>query len=190
MVQLPKLHENLCFTVDGRANDVLRLLEDPERGMQGSNTSGLPCLLDVLTNVYMHPLPLLGIIVDGHLMGAPSKPGVEDRPRTYFDQLTISSASSGDIMITLSLDAVVVEGEGRDTLPINQQGSVTRQGVTVTVDNHWSCWIELAKGVRFLVLFHRYKHPSYLQMAHLGFYITDGRGLSDSTQGLLGMYSY
>lgn len=32
VVQLPKLHQNLCFTVDGRANDVLRLLEDPDRG--------------------------------------------------------------------------------------------------------------------------------------------------------------
>ncbi|CAJ1084451.1 inter-alpha-trypsin inhibitor heavy chain H6%2C partial [Xyrichtys novacula] len=162
VVQLPKLHHSLCFTVDGRANDVLRLLEDPEKG----------------------------IIVDGRLMGAPSKHGVEDRSRTYFDQLTISSAtgSSGDIMITLSLDAVVVEGEGRDILPITQQGSVTRQGVTVTVDNHRSCWIELARDVRFLVLFHHYKHPSYLQMAHLGFYITNGRGLSASTQGLLGQF--
>ena len=124
-------------------------------------------------------------------MGAPSKHGVEDRSRTYFDQLTISSATggSGDITITLSLDAVVVEGEGQDVLPINQQGSVRRQGVTVTVDNHRSCWIELAKDVRFLVLFHHYKHPSYLQMAHLGFYITDGRGLTASTQGLLGMYT-
>lgn len=142
-------------------------------------------------NVYTGLLPLQDIIVDGHLVGAPSKDGVEDRLRNYFDQLTISSAtgSFGDIMITLSLDAVVVEGEGRDILPINQQGSVTRQGVTVTVDNHRSCWIELAKGVQFLVLFHHYKHPSYLQMAHLGFYITDGRGLSDSTQGLLGVYT-
>lgn len=122
-------------------------------------------------------------------MGAPPKLGVEGRSRTYFDQLTISSptGSSGDIMITLSLDTVVVEGEGRETLPTNQQGWVRRQGVTVTVDNHQSCWIELAKGVSFLVLFHHYKHPSYLQMAHLGFYITDGRGLSESTQGLLGM---
>ncbi|XP_030277664.1 inter-alpha-trypsin inhibitor heavy chain H6 isoform X2 [Sparus aurata] len=164
VVQLPKLHQNLCFTVDGRADDVLRLLEDPERG----------------------------IIVDGHLMGAPSKHGVEDRSRTYFDQLTISSATggSGDITITLSLDAVVVEGEGQDVLPINQQGSVRRQGVTVTVDNHRSCWIELAKDVRFLVLFHHYKHPSYLQMAHLGFYITDGRGLTASTQGLLGQFQH
>uniref|UniRef100_UPI0037E8FF4E inter-alpha-trypsin inhibitor heavy chain H6 n=1 Tax=Semicossyphus pulcher TaxID=241346 RepID=UPI0037E8FF4E len=165
VVQLPKLHQGLCFTVDGRANDVLRLLEDPERG----------------------------IIIDGHLMGAPSKHGVEDRTRTYFDQLTVSSATgggSGDIMITLSLDAVVVEGEGRDILPINQQGSVMRQGVTVTVDNHRSCWIELARDVRFLVLFHHYKHPSYLQMAHLGFYITNGRGLSASTQGLLGQFQH
>ncbi|XP_031597781.1 inter-alpha-trypsin inhibitor heavy chain H6 [Oreochromis aureus] len=164
VVQLAKLHQNLCFTVDGRANDVLRLLEDPERN----------------------------IIVDGHLMGAPSKDGAEDRLRNYFDQLTISAVTgnSGDIMITLTLDAVVVEGEGRDTLPINQQGSVTRQGVTVTVDNHQSCWIELAEGVQFLVLFHHYKHPSYLQSAHLGFYITDGRGLSDSTQGLLGQFQH
>ncbi|XP_068997914.1 inter-alpha-trypsin inhibitor heavy chain H6 [Embiotoca jacksoni] len=164
VVQLPKLHQNLCFTVDGRADDVLRLLEDPVRG----------------------------IIVDGHLMGAPSKHGVEDRSRTYFDRLTVSSAtgSSGDITVTLSLDAVAVEGEGRDDLPTDRQGSVTRQGVTVTVDNHRSCWVELAKGVRFLVLFHHYKHPSYLQMAHLGFYVTDGRGLSDSTQGLLGRFQH
>lgn len=129
-----------------------------------------------------------GIIVDGHLVGAPSKHGVEERSRTYFDQLIISSGTgvSGDITITLSLAAVVVEGEGRDILPVNEEGSVTRQGVTVSVDHHQSCWIELARGVQFLVLFHQYKHPTYLQMAHMGFYIADGRGLSATTQGLLG----
>uniref|UniRef100_A0A8C7XW67 Inter-alpha-trypsin inhibitor heavy chain family member 6 n=1 Tax=Oryzias sinensis TaxID=183150 RepID=A0A8C7XW67_9TELE len=159
VLQLPRQRQSLCFTVDGKANDVLRLLEDPEKG----------------------------IIVDGRLLGAPSKHGVEGRSRTYFDQLILSSpGSSGEITVTVSLDAVAVEGEGRDTLPINQQGSITRQGVTVTVDNHQGCWIELVKGVRFLVLFHHYKHPSYLQMAHLGFYITNGWGLSASTQGLLG----
>ncbi|KAK6303311.1 hypothetical protein J4Q44_G00257650 [Coregonus suidteri] len=170
MVQLPKLKQNLCFTVDGRANDVLRLLEDPERG----------------------------ITVDGHLIWAPSKQDKEDRSRTYFDQITISAMGGhgglGGIVITLSLDAVVVEGEGRDTLPTNQQGSVTRQGVAVSMDTrddiHQSCWIELAKDIRFLVLFHHYKHPSYLQMAHLGFYITDGQGLSTSTQGLLGQFQH
>uniref|UniRef100_A0A4W5QP93 Inter-alpha-trypsin inhibitor heavy chain family member 6 n=1 Tax=Hucho hucho TaxID=62062 RepID=A0A4W5QP93_9TELE len=170
VVQLPKLKQNLCFTVDGRANDVLRLLEDPERG----------------------------IMVDGHLMWAPSKQGVEDRSRTYFDQITISTRGGtgvlGSIVITLSLDAVVVEGEGRDTLHTNQEGSVTRQGVMVSMESrddfHQSCWIELTKDIRFLVLFHHYKHPSYLQMAHLGFYITDGQGLSPSTKGLLGQFQH
>nr|XP_046200408.1 inter-alpha-trypsin inhibitor heavy chain H6-like isoform X6 [Oncorhynchus gorbuscha] len=170
VVQLPKLKQNLCFTVDGRANDVLRLLKDSERG----------------------------ITVDGHLMWAPSKQDVEDRSRTYFDQITISTRGGtgvlGAIMITLSLDAVVVEGEGRDTLHTNQEGSVTRQGVMVSMESrddfHQSCWIELTKDIRFLVLFHHYRHPSYLQMAHLGFYITDGQGLSLSTKGLLGQFQH
>lgn len=164
VLQLPKLHESLCFTVDGRAKDVLRLLEDPDRR----------------------------IIVDGHLVGAPSKPGAEERPRTYFDRLVISMATGGsaDVLITVSLDSVVLEGEGRDKLPVNQQGSITRQEVTVAVDNHHSCWIELSRNIRFLVLFHYYKHPSYLQMAHLGFYITNGQGLSSFTQGLLGQFQH
>ncbi|KAM6976746.1 inter-alpha-trypsin inhibitor heavy chain H6 [Aplochiton taeniatus] len=164
VLQLPRMHQNLCFTVDGKANDVLRLLEDAERGIR----------------------------VDGHLVGAPSKGGIAERSRTYFDQLTISSTlgNPSGIVITLSLDTVVVEGEGVDTLPTNQQGSVARQGVKVAVDNHRSCWIELANDVRFLVLFHQYKHPSYLQMAHLGFYVMDGHGLSSVTQGLLGQFQH
>ncbi|RVE71003.1 hypothetical protein OJAV_G00070340 [Oryzias javanicus] len=163
LLQLPRQNQSLCFTVDGKADDVLRLLEDPENG----------------------------IVVDGRLLGAPSKHGVESRSRTYFDLLTVSSSgSSGEITITVSLDAVAVEGEGRDALPVNQQASITRQGVTVTVDNHRGCWIELARGVRFLVLFHHYKHPSYLQMAHLGFYIANGWGLSASTQGLMGQFQH
>lgn len=137
-------------------------------------------------------------MVDGHLMWAPSKQDVEDRSRTYFDQITISTRGGtgvlGAIMITLSLDAVVVEGEGRDTLHTNQEGSVTRQGVMVSMESrddfHQSCWIELTKNIHFLVLFHHYKQPSYLQMAHLGFYITDGQGLSPSTKGLLGTFLY
>lgn len=70
----------------------------------------------------------------------------------------------------------------------------TRQGVMVSMESrddfHQSCWIELTKDISFLVLFHHYRHPSYLQMAHLGFYIADGQGLSLSTKGLLGTFIY
>ncbi|XP_066529121.1 inter-alpha-trypsin inhibitor heavy chain H6 [Hoplias malabaricus] len=161
VVTLPKLRQNLCFTVDGEANDVLRLLEDPGKG----------------------------IIVDGHLVLAPAKIGLEDRTRTFFNKIIIRAAKSG-IKITLTIDSVVVKGEKLQTLPTNQQGSVTGLGWKIVLDGHQSCWIDLGKGVLFLVLFHRYSHPNYFQIEHLGFYIAEGSGLSTLTHGLLGQFQH
>ena len=121
--------------------------------------------------------------MDARLFLAPSKQGVEDRTRTYFDQITMTAAG---FLITMTLDAVMIEKEELVVLPTNQSGSVTRLGLKVVMDIHEGCWVELGGDVRFLVLFHRYHHPSYLQMPHLGFYIAEGRGLSSRTQGLLG----
>uniref|UniRef100_A0A4W4HP79 Inter-alpha-trypsin inhibitor heavy chain family member 6 n=1 Tax=Electrophorus electricus TaxID=8005 RepID=A0A4W4HP79_ELEEL len=160
-VKLPNLQQNLCFTVDGRANDVLRLLEDPEKG----------------------------IIVEGHLILAPTKRGVEEHTRTFFDKITIKIAKGG-ISVTLMIDSVVVKGEGLHSLPTTQQGSVTYLDLKIVLDGHQSCWIDFGKGMLFLVVFHRYSHPSYYQMEHLGFYIADGEGLSSLTQGLLGMLHF
>ncbi|XP_067302212.1 inter-alpha-trypsin inhibitor heavy chain H6 [Pseudorasbora parva] len=163
VVQLPKLHQTLCFTIDGRADDVLRLLEDPDKG----------------------------IIVDGHLIMAPSKEGKENCTRTFFDRISITAAESA-VMITLTLDSVVVQVDGKeiDKLPTNQRGSMERHSLRITVEEHHSCWIELGVGVQFFVVFHRYNHPKYFQMEHLGFYIADGKGLSHLTQGLLGQFQH
>lgn len=119
-------------------------------------------------------------------MLAPSKEGLENRTRTFFDRISITAAK-GAIMITLTLDSVQVEVVGTEIemLPTTQRGSVERDGMKITVEEH-SCWIELGVGVQFLILFHRYNHPKYFQMEHLGFYIADGKGLSHLTQGLLG----
>uniref|UniRef100_A0A8C2IV86 Inter-alpha-trypsin inhibitor heavy chain family member 6 n=1 Tax=Cyprinus carpio TaxID=7962 RepID=A0A8C2IV86_CYPCA len=158
VVQLPNLHQNLCFTVDGRADDVLRLLEEPDKG----------------------------IIVNGHLLLAPSKEGLENRTRTFFDRISLFAAKGG-ITITVTLDSVQAEVDGKEIemLPTNQRGSVELHGMRITVEEHHSCWIELRVGVQFLILFHRYNHPNSFQMDHLGFYIADGKGLSHLTQGLL-----
>uniref|UniRef100_A0A8C1CKI2 Inter-alpha-trypsin inhibitor heavy chain family member 6 n=1 Tax=Cyprinus carpio carpio TaxID=630221 RepID=A0A8C1CKI2_CYPCA len=163
VVQLPNLHQNLCFTVDGRADDVLRLLEEPDKG----------------------------IIVNGHLMLAPSKEGLENRTRTFFDRISLFAAKGG-ITITVTLDSVQAEVDGKEIemLPTNQRGSVELHGMRITVEEHHSCWIELRVGVQFLILFHRYNHPNSFQMDHLGFYIADGKGLSHLTQGLLGQFQH
>lgn len=125
--------------------------------------------------------------MDGHLIMAPFKEGMENRTRTFFDRISIT-ASKEAVMITLTLDSVVVEVEGKEieTLPTNQRGSVERHSLRITVEEHHSCWIELGVGVQFFIPFHRYSHPKYFQMEHLGFYIADGKGLSHLTQGLLG----
>lgn len=159
VVQLPKLKQSLCFTIDGQPGDVLRLLEDPERG----------------------------IIVDGRLFLAPPKQGTKDRTRTYFDRITMTAA---DFFITMTLGSVVIEKEDLVVLPTNRSGVVSRPGLRVIMDTHEGCWVELGQDTRFLVLFHRYPHPSYLQMPHLGFYIADGRGLTALTQGLLGQFQH
>ncbi|KAI2649708.1 Inter-alpha-trypsin inhibitor heavy chain H6 [Labeo rohita] len=131
------------------------------------------------------------IVVDGHLMLAPPKEGLENRTRTFFDRISIIAAK-GAIVITLTLDLVQVQVDGKETemLPTNQRGSVERHGVKIMVEEHHSCWIELGVGVQFLILFHRYDHPKYFQMEHLGFYIANGKGLSHLTQGLLGQFQH
>ncbi|XP_062872145.1 inter-alpha-trypsin inhibitor heavy chain H6 [Trichomycterus rosablanca] len=161
VVKLPKLKENLCFTVDGEPDDVLQLLEDP----------------------------INGITVNAHLMLGPPKLGLEDRTRTFFDSITIKTGKA-DIRVTVTMDSVVVKGEGFETLPTNQKGSVIHPGLKIVLDGHQNCWIELNKNVLFLVLFHHYVHPSYFQMEHLGFYIADGKGLSSHTKGLLGQFQH
>uniref|UniRef100_A0AAY4C1I8 Inter-alpha-trypsin inhibitor heavy chain family member 6 n=1 Tax=Denticeps clupeoides TaxID=299321 RepID=A0AAY4C1I8_9TELE len=164
VIRLPKKDQRLCFTVDGEANDVLRLVEDTERG----------------------------ITVDGHLMLAPSKQDMPDRTRTYFDQITITVARNGavGVTITLTLDSVVIDGEETVALSTSHSAAVTKPGVQVVINSHQGCWIRLKKDVIFLVLFHRYDHQSYLQMAHLGFYIAEGKGLSPHSQGLLGQFQH
>lgn len=133
------------------------------------------------------PVSSADITVNAHLMLGPAKLGLEDRTRTFFDRITIRTGKA-DISVTFTVDSIEVNGEGLETLPTNQRGSVVHPGFKIVLDGHQNCWIELNKNVQFLVLFHHYVHPRYFQMKHLGFYIADGEGLTSHTNGLLGMY--
>ncbi|XP_031422757.1 inter-alpha-trypsin inhibitor heavy chain H6 isoform X2 [Clupea harengus] len=163
-VHLPKLEKNLCFTIDGHASDVLRLLEDAENG----------------------------ITVDGRLMWAPPEVGHEDQERTYFDQIVVSRGGPEAVVVTLTLDSVNISQPGRPdrTLLTGAVGSVRGPDLQVSIDEQFRCWVELGQGVSFLVLFHHYQHPDYMQLDHLGFYIAKGDGLSVGTQGLLGQFQH
>ncbi|MBN3319501.1 ITIH6 inhibitor, partial [Atractosteus spatula] len=164
VVHLPKLSEHICFTIDGLPNDVLRLVDDPEKGLT----------------------------VDGHLMWAPSKVGFEDKTRTYFSQLSFSlkMGSAEPWNITVTLGSIVLEGEEQVTLFTDRTGTVKVRDLKITIDSNQTAWVTVGQDIGFMVLFHHYKHPTYLQLSHLGLYIANGQGLSPSTHGLLGQFQH
>ncbi|KAK3547317.1 hypothetical protein QTP86_018849 [Hemibagrus guttatus] len=148
-----------------------------------------PSIEDDPSIVSIQGFPSQGITVNGHLMLAPPKIGIEERTRTFFNMIIIR-ISKGGLRITFTIDSVVVKGEGRETLSTREKGSVTLPGLKIVLDGHQGCWIDLGKGIVFLILIHRYSHPTYFQMEHLGFYIAEGEGLSSLTRGLLGQFQH
>lgn len=121
-------------------------------------------------------------------MWAPSDVDHKDLERTYFDQIVVSRSGPKAVVVTVTLDSVIISRQGHPnmTLRTDAVGSIRGQDLQVELDEHLRCWVDLGQGVSFLVLFQHYKHANYLQLDHLGFYLAKGDGLSVGTQGLLG----
>ncbi|XP_021238992.1 inter-alpha-trypsin inhibitor heavy chain H6 [Numida meleagris] len=146
----------LCFTLDGRPGDILQLLTDTS----------------------------LGLTVHGHLVSAPSWPSAPSRPRTFFNAVTISGDT---IVVTVTLAGVRVSGEGAPlSLPFSHPTQLRLPPVMLVLGPGGRLRLQWGPGLEFLVLRHRYSRPSALQRDHLGFYVTNGSGLSPRAGGLLG----
>ncbi|KAM5146017.1 inter-alpha-trypsin inhibitor heavy chain H6 [Mantella aurantiaca] len=163
VVNLPEIQEKLCFTLDGRPGDVLKLLTDPASG----------------------------ITVTGHLMKAPARIGHEDRPRTYLNSLTIAvTQPRSNYVINVTLDSLTLRGEKELTLPINRPALLRKPRLAIRMFPSTNITVWIGRNVELLIIFHHYQHPTYLQLNHLGFYIVNGDGLSSTSGGLLGQFQY
>ncbi|XP_068104461.1 inter-alpha-trypsin inhibitor heavy chain H6 isoform X2 [Hyperolius riggenbachi] len=161
VVNLPQIHEKLCFTLDGRPGDVLRLLSDP----------------------------ITGITVNGHLTKAPLRTGHENRLRTYLNMLTITiNHPRSNYIINITLDNLTLIGEKQITLPVNRSALLRKPRLAIKIASSTNITIWIGHNIELLVLFHHYQHPTYLQLNHLGFYIVRGDGLSSNSGGLLGQF--
>uniref|UniRef100_A0A670K481 Inter-alpha-trypsin inhibitor heavy chain family member 6 n=1 Tax=Podarcis muralis TaxID=64176 RepID=A0A670K481_PODMU len=160
VVRLPHSLGNLCFTLDGCSGDVLRLVSDPATGLS----------------------------VNGHLMGAPFRPGHEERPRTYFDAITIAVEHPRvGYVVNVTRKGVTLHGEGELVLPFAQRAAIHKPQLAISVWPEANVTVWIGHEVEFLVLLHRYSHPTALQRDHLGFYVVNSKGLSASAGGLLGV---
>ncbi|XP_069501430.1 inter-alpha-trypsin inhibitor heavy chain H6 [Ambystoma mexicanum] len=161
VVRLPSSQDKLCFTVDGRPDDILRLLSDP----------------------------IAGVTVNGHLLAAPFKKGHEDRIRTYFDIITILIEKPRiNYVINITLDAINIQSEGHLTIPAKQPAFIKKPNLVLKVSPSSNITISIGKGLELMVLFHHYRHPTYLQLDHLGFYLVKAETLSSAAHGLLGQF--
>ncbi|XP_077140658.1 inter-alpha-trypsin inhibitor heavy chain H6 isoform X1 [Ranitomeya variabilis] len=161
VVNLLPIREKLCFTLDGRPGDILKLLSDP----------------------------VTGITVNGHLMKAPLRIGHENRLRTYLDVITITiNQPRINYLVNISLDSLMLKGEKVMVLPVTRPALIRKPKLTIKISPSSNISVWIGRKVELLILFHRYQHPTYLQMNHLGFYIVRGDGLSSTSGGLLGQF--
>lgn len=132
-------------------------------------------------------LLLPGLSVNGHLMGAPLRPGHEERPRTYLDTITmIIEHPQASYVVNVTRDVIMLYGENVLVLPFTQRATVRKPQLAISVWPRANITVRIGHNVEFLVLLHRYSHPTALQLDHLGFYVVNGQGLSASAHGLLG----
>ncbi|NP_001276804.2 inter-alpha-trypsin inhibitor heavy chain H6 precursor [Mus musculus] len=162
VIHIPHSEEKICFTLDGRPGDLLKLIDDPKAGLH----------------------------VSGQLLGAPSRPSHKDQTRTYFHIITITSDKPRAYNITISRSSISVQGESTLSLSWNQRALVKKPHLELHVASAALLTVRLGPHLNFFILRHQYRHPSTLQLPHLGFYVANGSGLSPSARGLMGQFQY
>uniref|UniRef100_A0A8C5ZJ10 Inter-alpha-trypsin inhibitor heavy chain family member 6 n=1 Tax=Marmota marmota marmota TaxID=9994 RepID=A0A8C5ZJ10_MARMA len=160
VIHIPHSEERICFTLDGRPGDLLQLIEDPKAGLH----------------------------VSGKLLGAPPRPGHKDQTRTYFQIIKITTDKPQAYTITISRSSISVQGESTLCLSWDQPALVRKPQLKLQVAAAARLTLHIGNYLEFLILRHRYRHPSTLQLPHLGFYVANGSGLSSSARGLIGKY--
>ncbi|XP_004480128.2 inter-alpha-trypsin inhibitor heavy chain H5 [Dasypus novemcinctus] len=161
VVDFPLSNLTVCFNIDGQPGDILRLVSD-----------------------HLHS----GVTVNGELIGAPAPPNGHKKQRTYFRTITILVNKPERSYLEITPHRVILDGGDRLVLPCNQSAVVGSRGLEVSVSSNASVTVTIQGTVAFVILIHLYKKPAPFQRDHLGFYISNSRGLSSSCHGLLGQF--
>ncbi|XP_008823348.1 inter-alpha-trypsin inhibitor heavy chain H5 [Nannospalax galili] len=161
VVDFPSSKLTVCFNIDGEPGDILRLVSD-----------------------HMDS----GVTVNGELIGAPAPPNGHKKQRTYFRTITILINRPERSYLEITPNRVILDGGDRLVLPCNQSVLVGSQGLEVSVSANANVTVTIQGTIAFVVLIHLYKNPAPFQRNHLGFYISNSKGLSSNCHGLLGQF--
>ncbi|XP_007933667.1 inter-alpha-trypsin inhibitor heavy chain H5 [Orycteropus afer afer] len=151
----------VCFNIDGEPGDILRLVSDHRDS---------------------------GVTVNGELIGAPAPPNGHKKQRTYFRTITILVNKPERSYLEITPNRVILDGGDRLVLPCNQSVVVGSRGLEVSVSASANVTVTIQGTIAFVILIHLYKKPAPYQRNHLGFYISNSKGLSSNCHGLLGQF--
>ena len=125
--------------------------------------------------------------MNGKLIGAPAPPGSRKQQRTYFSAVTVVVDRPGRrSYIEVTPKKVILDGRDRMVLPCDATATVQSGELAVAVAAGANVTVTVGGTVAFVILLHRYKNPAPYQRDHVGFYISDSKGLSPDCHGLLG----
>lgn len=124
--------------------------------------------------------------MNGELIGAPAPPNGHKKQRTYFRTITILVNKPERSYLEITPSRVILDGGDRLVLPCNQSVVVGSRGLEVSVSANANVTVTIQGTIAFVILIHLYKKPAPYQRDHLGFYISNSKGLSGNCHGLLG----
>ncbi|XP_056132016.1 inter-alpha-trypsin inhibitor heavy chain H5 [Lampris incognitus] len=163
VVEFPLSKLTVCFNINGEPGHVLRLVSDHKYS---------------------------GVTVNGKLIGAPAPPGSHKQQRTYFSTITIMVDQPKRAYIEVTPKKVILDGRDRMVLPCDSTAAVESDVLSVAVVGKSNVTVTIGGTISFVILVHQYKNPAPYQRDHLGFYISNSKGLSHSCHGLLGQFLY
>ncbi|XP_023571577.1 LOW QUALITY PROTEIN: inter-alpha-trypsin inhibitor heavy chain H3 [Octodon degus] len=160
IIQVPEKDDAICFNIDEAPGAVLRLIQDP----------------------------VTGLTVNGQIIGDERDSSDSHTGKTYFGRLGITNVQM-DFRLEVTTETITLwSGDVPTTLSWLDTATVTRDGLSVTINRRRNVVISFGPGVTFVVVLHQVwkKHP--LHQDFLGFYVVDSHRMSAQTHGLLGQF--
>uniref|UniRef100_A0A8C5PDJ5 Inter-alpha-trypsin inhibitor heavy chain 5 n=1 Tax=Leptobrachium leishanense TaxID=445787 RepID=A0A8C5PDJ5_9ANUR len=163
VVDFPLSKLTVCFNIDGEPGDILRLVSDHKNS---------------------------GVTVNGQLIGAPAPPNGHKKQRTYFSKITIIVNKPKRSYIEITPAKVILDSMDRLILSCDKTATVQSDDLVVSITEKSNVTVTIQGTISFVILVHQYKNPAPFQRNHLGFYISNSKGLSSNSHGLLGQFLY
>ncbi|NWU26771.1 ITIH5 inhibitor, partial [Dyaphorophyia castanea] len=161
VIDFPASKFSVCFNIDGEPGDILRLVSDHKES---------------------------GVTVNGQLIGAPAPPNGHKKQRTYFSTITILSNKPERSYLEITPKRVILDDGERLVLSCGRSAVVRSRSLEVSISAYSNITVTIRDSISFVILIHHYRKPAPYQRNHLGFYISNSKGLSSDSHGLLGQF--